>query len=107
MVLSDLRMPGMSGYELQQALQKEMQKNIPFMFMTADPDEETESKGFENGAMDFIRKPFRPDVLLRRVGNILQTVDQFEIRFVCSLAPGGIKLIIPNDHDAFRNSDPL
>ena len=78
MVLSDLRMPGMSGYELQQALQKEMQKNIPFMFMTADPDEETESKGFENGAMDFIRKPFRPDVLLRRVGNILQTVDQIE-----------------------------
>ena len=78
MVLSDLRMPGMSGYELQQTLQKEMQKTIPFMFMTADPDEDTESKGFENGAMDFIRKPFRPDVLLRRVGNILQTVDQIE-----------------------------
>ncbi len=78
MVLSDLRMPGMSGLELQQTLQKEMQKTIPFMFMTADPDEDTESMGFENGAMDFIRKPFRPDVLLRRVGNILQTVEQIE-----------------------------
>ena len=78
MVLSDLRMPGMNGYELQQALQKEMQKAIPFMFMTADPNEDTESQGFENGAMDFIRKPFRPDVLLRRVGNILQTVEQIE-----------------------------
>ena len=78
MVLSDLRMPGMSGYELQQTLQKEMQQNIPFMFMTADQDEDTESRGFENGAMDFIRKPFRPDVLLRRVGNIMQTVDQIE-----------------------------
>lgn len=78
MVLSDLRMPGMSGYELQQMLQKEMQTTIPFMFMTADPDEDTETQGFENGAMDFIRKPFRPDVLLRRVGNILQTVDQIE-----------------------------
>lgn len=78
MVLSDLRMPGMSGLELQQVLQKEMQKNIPFMFMTADHDEDMESRGFENGAMDFIRKPFRPDVLLRRVGNILQTVDQIE-----------------------------
>ena len=63
MVLSDLRMPGMSGYELQQTLQKEMQQNIPFMFMTADQDEEAESRGFENGAMDFIRNPFRPDVL--------------------------------------------
>ena len=78
MVLSDLRMPGMSGLELQQTLQKEMQKTIPFMFMTADHDEDTESMGFENGAMDFIRKPFRPDVLLRRVGNILQTVEQIE-----------------------------
>lgn len=78
MILSDLRMPGMSGLELQRALQNEMQRTIPFMFMTADHDEDTESMGFENGAMDFIRKPFRPDVLLRRVGNILQTVEQIE-----------------------------
>lgn len=76
MVLSDLRMPGMTGYELQLALQKEYHQIIPFMFMTADSSEETESKGFDNGAMDFIRKPFRPDVLLRRVANIMQTVDR-------------------------------
>ena len=78
MVLSDLRMPGMSGYELQIQLQEEYHEVIPFMFMTADHNEETESKGFDNGAMDFIRKPFRPDVLLRRVANILQTVDQIK-----------------------------
>ena len=76
MILSDLRMPGMSGYELQLALQEEFHQTIPFMFMTADHDEETESKGFENGAMDFIRKPFKPDILLRRVANIMQTVEQ-------------------------------
>ena len=76
MVLSDLRMPGMTGYELQLALQEEFHEVIPFMFMTADHDEETESKGFDNGAMDFIRKPFKPEVLLRRVANILQTVEQ-------------------------------
>ena len=78
MVLSDLRMPGMTGYELQLALQAEYHKIIPFMFMTADSSEETESKGFDNGAMDFIRKPFRPDVLLRRVANIMQTVEQIQ-----------------------------
>ena len=76
MVLSDLRMPGMNGYELQLALQEEFHQTIPFMFMTADHNEETESKGFDNGAMDFIRKPFKPDVLLRRVANIMQTVEQ-------------------------------
>lgn len=78
MVLSDLRMPGMSGYELQQTLQKEYNERIPFMFMTADTNEETESKGFENGAMDFIHKPFRADILLKRVGNILQTVEKIQ-----------------------------
>ena len=78
MVLSDLRMPGMSGYELQLKLQEEYHETIPFMFMTADHDEETESKGFENGAMDFIKKPFQPNVLLRRIANILQTVDQIQ-----------------------------
>ncbi|MBQ1915086.1 MAG: diguanylate cyclase [Selenomonadaceae bacterium] len=78
MVLSDLRMPGMSGYELQLALQEKYHDTIPFMFMTADQDEEVESRGFDNGAMDFIRKPFRADVLLRRVGNILQTMDRIQ-----------------------------
>ena len=78
MILSDFRMPGMSGFDLQLALQKEYNATIPFMFMTADKDEETESKGFDIGAMDFIRKPLNPDVLLRRVGNIMQTVDQIQ-----------------------------
>ncbi len=78
MILSDLRMPEMSGYELQQALQKEYEEKIPFMFMTADTDEETESKGFENGAMDFIHKPFRADILLKRVSNILDTIEKIQ-----------------------------
>ncbi len=76
MVLSDFHMPGMSGLDLQLALQKEYNTTIPFMFMTADKNEETETKGLDQGAMDFIRKPFNPDVLLRRIGNIMQTVDQ-------------------------------
>ncbi len=78
MVLSDLHMPGMSGYELQLTLQSEYHDIIPFMFMTADDDEETESKGFDNGAMDFIRKPLNPDLLLRRIANIMQTVNRLQ-----------------------------
>ncbi len=78
MVLSDLRMPGMSGYELQSTLQNEYNTIIPFMFMTADDDQQTEVQGFENGAMDFIKKPFLPDILLRRVANILQTVEKIQ-----------------------------
>ncbi len=76
MVLSDLRMPYMSGYELQEKLNVQSQSQIPFMFMTADKDEETESKSLATGASDFISKPFRADVLLSRVGKILQTAEQ-------------------------------
>lgn len=78
LVLSDLRMPGISGYELEKRLQSEYDEKIPFMFMTADTDAASESKGFENGALDFIRKPFRADVLLQRVANIFKTVDEIQ-----------------------------
>lgn len=78
MVLSDLRMPGMSGYELKQKLQEEFGEQIPFMYMTADTAEEAESRGFDIGAMDFVQKPFRADILLKRVGNILQTVEKIQ-----------------------------
>ena len=72
MVLSDLLMPNMSGYELLGELKRIHGRDIPIMFMTADDSEESESKGFETGAMDYIRKPFKADVLLRRVENIMR-----------------------------------
>ena len=122
MVLSDLHMPGMDGYELQQTLQEEYNRVIPFMFMTADNDETVESKGFDNGAMDFIKKPFNPDVLLRRVAKILQTVHQIqglkknaeidsltglnnkssseeELKIICKTATGALMMI---DLDSFK-----
>ena len=58
------------------------------MFMTADTDADTESKGFENGALDFIRKPFRADILLKRVANILQTVEKIQgLKKSCRYGP--------------------
>ncbi len=75
MILTDLRMPGMSGFELQNTLQEQYAQTIPVMFMTADGSDENESEGLERGAVDFIRKPFRADVLLKRVDRILQNVD--------------------------------
>ena len=78
MVLSDLLMPEMDGYELHQILQEKSGGNVPIMFMTADESDDSESKGFEIGAADYIRKPFKPDVLLRRVGNILSNINKIQ-----------------------------
>ena len=78
LILSDLRMPEIDGFKLRLIVQEELEINIPFMFMTADKKDETESKGFSIGALDYIRKPFRADVLLRRVANIFTNLEQIK-----------------------------
>ena len=76
LILSDLMMPEMSGYEMHRILQEKTTEPIPIIFISADEGEENEIKGFEVGAADYIRKPVRPDVLLRRVGNIIDNLDK-------------------------------
>lgn len=76
MVLSDLLMPGMDGYELHRILQEQSAGTVPIIFMTADDRDESESRGFEIGAADYIRKPLKPDVLIRRVRNIFARYEQ-------------------------------
>ncbi|WP_026495202.1 GGDEF domain-containing response regulator [Butyrivibrio sp. WCD3002] len=78
LVLSDLRMPEIDGFRLRQIVQEEKGINIPFMFMTADKKDETESKGFAIGALDYIKKPFRADVLLKRISNIFVNLEQIK-----------------------------
>lgn len=78
LVLTDLLMPELDGYELQQILQEKSSEPVPVMFMTADEREESESKGFRLGASDYIRKPLKADVLLRRVKNVLDKIDQIK-----------------------------
>ena len=76
LVLSDLLMPEMDGYELHRILQEKSSESVPIMFMTADESDESESHGFEIGAADYIRKPLKADILLRRVANILDNADK-------------------------------
>lgn len=76
LVLSDLMMPEMDGYEMHKILEEKNSAPVPIIFMTADESDESESKGFEVGAVDYIRKPLRPDVLLKRVGNAIDHLDK-------------------------------
>lgn len=78
MILSDLMMPEMSGYELQQIIQENSSRQIPFIFMTADESDESENRGFQLGAADYIRKPLKSDLLLRRIERIFHQVDQVD-----------------------------
>lgn len=76
MVLSDLMMPELDGYELHRILQEKSGETVPIMFMSANEGDESEIKGFEQGAADYIHKPLKPDVLLRRVGNIIENLEK-------------------------------
>jgi len=73
LVLADLMMPEMDGYELLQKLRSDGDnENLPVIFLTAKTDTPGKVKGFEKGANDYITKPFDPDELLARVKSQLK-----------------------------------
>lgn len=75
LILLDVHMPGINGFETMKSIRKnEMTADIPVIFLTADDDSNTEKKGLEVGAMDFIKKPFVPEILLLRVRHTLDLV---------------------------------
>jgi len=69
-ILLDIMMPGMDGYEVCQQLKvNERSKNIPVIFVTAKTEIEDEQHGLELGAVDYITKPISPPIVLARVRN--------------------------------------
>lgn len=68
LVLLDVMMPGMDGYEVCRELQADAKtRGIPVIFVTAMSEVEDETRGFELGAVDYITKPISPPVVLARV----------------------------------------
>ncbi len=72
LVLLDINMPEMDGFETMRRFREQApEQDTPVLFLTADENEESETKGLSLGAMDFIKKPFVPDVLVIRVRHII------------------------------------
>ncbi len=72
LILMDVRMPKMTGYEACKALkQEEKTKDIPIIFLSAKGQETEISTGLELGAEEYFLKPFAPDDLIRRVNRVL------------------------------------
>lgn len=68
LVLLDIAMPEMDGYEVCRIMKTNPKtKHIPIIFLTAKVQPDDMIKGFEMGAVDYITKPFNPSVLLSRV----------------------------------------
>jgi class 3 adenylate cyclase/CheY-like chemotaxis protein len=68
LILLDIMMPGMDGYEVCQGLKYNPKtRDIPVIFLTAKAEVEDEKKGLELGAVDYITKPISPPIVLARV----------------------------------------
>ena len=69
LILLDIMMPGMDGFETCRGL-KEMEstRDIPVIFMTALADTEHKVRGFEAGGVDYVTKPFQREEVVARVG---------------------------------------
>jgi FixJ family two-component response regulator len=71
-LIADIRMPGMSGLELQATLNAE-QCRIPTIFITAHGDERMRMQALRAGAVEFLAKPFDNEVLLESVRAALES----------------------------------
>lgn len=82
LILLDIIMPGMDGYEVCRRLKSDRStRDIPVIFLTAMTEVEDEARGLELGALDYITKPFNPELVKARVRNQL-ALRQYQIRII-------------------------
>jgi len=74
MILLDINMPGMNGYDVIKELKAVPEtKDIPVIFLTGETDPVNERMGRSLGAIDYILKPFNPQQLLEKIGLYFRT----------------------------------
>lgn len=86
LVLLDVQMPGMSGFEMAELMRRNKKtQTIPIIFVTANGDKRQLFRGYEVGAVDYLAKPIERDVLLSKVRVFLE-MDRQRRELECQLA---------------------
>ncbi len=82
LIISDIMMPEVDGYELCNTLKKEIEtSHIPIILLTAKASEENIIQGLETGADDYITKPFNTKILCVRIKNLIDLRHQLQKKF--------------------------
>ena len=77
LIVSDIRMPGMNGYELAQHLRSSSRTQlVPIVFLTAKGETADRIEGFRSGVDAYLIKPFEPDELIAVIKNIIDRVQR-------------------------------
>ncbi len=89
LILLDIMMPGMDGYEVCSRLKSnDRTKDIPVIFITAITGEESIEKAYDIGGADYVTKPFKPKELLSRVKKELRIQDLVsKLKLLASIDP--------------------
>lgn len=87
LILLDVKMPGMSGYEVHERMKGiPVCHEVPVIYLTGLTNPEEEVKGMETGAADFITKPCDPSVLLVRVKSRMKAAKRLNIKKIEALS---------------------
>ncbi len=85
LIISDVMMPVMDGYELCQAVKKEPNiSHIPVILLTAMSSENDELVGLQFGADDYVTKPFHFDILLTKINNLIRHREELKRKYSSS-----------------------
>ena len=78
LIILDVQMPGMDGFEVAEAITGlNKTKNIPILFLSAvNTHKKFVTKGFESGGVDYLTKPFDPDILILKVRTFYRLYEQ-------------------------------
>ena len=94
LIISDVMMPEMNGIELTQAIKSDPNYNhLPIILLTAKTQEEDEKEALQNGADEYLRKPFRLGDLKLRIDNIIENRKRMQTEFSQLSEEEGIKHI--------------
>lgn len=102
MVISDIMMPNMDGYELARAI-REKNKGVPILFMTALDDKPSKQFSYKIGIDDYVVKPFDIDLLMLRVGALLRRANIERSR---ELVAGNLRMNA-DEHMAYVDGEEL
>jgi len=82
LIISDVRMPLMDGFDLiQQLMNNELTSHIPVIMLTAKVETDSRLRGLELGAEDYLVKPFKKEELIGRVRNILKKRAELQQKY--------------------------
>ncbi|GAB6007836.1 hybrid sensor histidine kinase/response regulator [Dysgonomonas reticulitermitis] len=102
MVISDVMMPVMDGKELCRIIKSTIEINhIPVILLTAQTSDEHIKEGFYSGANEYIPKPFKYDILLARIQNLLENNDRLRQSFQKRISPKDMNVEVTDYDEQF------